>query len=65
MQNDFLTNRKQRLILNCQCSSSGDISAGVSQKPVLIFIHVNGLGNGLKSECKLFADDNFFILLTS
>ena len=65
MQNDFLTNRKQRLILNCQCSSSGDISAGVSQKPVLIFIHGNGLGSGLKSECKLFADDNFLILLTS
>ena len=28
---DFLCNRKQREVLNGQCSSSVDVSAGVSQ----------------------------------
>ena len=39
-----------------------DIKAEVPQgsilEPLLFFIHVNDLPNGLKSECKLFADDN-------
>ena len=39
---DFLTNRKQKVLLNGQCSS---------------LIIVNDLPNDLKSECKLFADD--------
>ena len=59
--NDFLTNRKQRVVLNGQCSSWVDIRAGVPQGsipgPLLFLIYVNDLPNGLKSECKLFADD--------
>ena len=59
--NDFLTNRKQRFVLNGQCSSWVDIRAGVPQGsilgPLLFLIYVNDLPNGLKSECKLFADD--------
>ena len=59
--NDFLTNRKQRVVLNGQCSSWVDIRAGVPQAsilgPLLFLIYVNDLPNGLKSECKLFADD--------
>ena len=60
--NDFLTNRKQRVVLNGQCSSWVDIRAGVPQSsilgPLLFLIYVNDLPNGLKSECKLFADDS-------
>ena len=58
--NDFLTNKKQRVVLNGQCSSWVDIRAGVPQGsilgPLLFLIYVNDLPDGLKSECKLFAD---------
>ena len=59
--NYFLTNRKQRVVLNSQYSSWVDIRAGVPQGsilgPFLFLICVNDLPNGLKSECKLFAHD--------
>ena len=59
--NDFLTNRKQRVVLNDQYSSWVGIRPGVPQGsifgPLLFLIYVNDLPNGLKSECKLFADD--------
>ena len=58
---DFLRNRKQRVVLNGQCSSWADVYAGVPQGsilgPLLFLIHINDLSDGLKSECKLFADD--------
>ena len=57
---DFLRNRKQRVVLNGQCSSWADVYADVPQGsilgPLLFLIYVNDLSNGLKSECKLFAD---------
>ena len=57
----FLSNRKQRVILNGQCSSWADIPFGASQCfiawPLLFLIHINNLSVGLKSECKLFAED--------
>ena len=59
--NDFLTNRKERVVLNGQCLPWDDIRAGVPQGsilgPLLFLMYVNDLPNGLKSECKLFADD--------
>ena len=58
---DFLRNRKQRVVLNGQCSSWVDVYAGVPQGsilgPLLFLIYINDLSDGLKSECKLFADD--------
>ena len=58
---DFLRNRKQRVALNGQCSSWADVNADVPQGsilgPLLFLIYINDLSDGLKSECKLFADD--------
>ena len=57
---DFLRNRIQRVVLNGQCSSWADVNAGVPQRsilgPLLFLIYINDLSDGLKSECKLFAD---------
>ena len=59
---DFLRNRKQRVVLNEQCSSWADVNAGVLQGsilgPLLFLLYINDLSDGLKSECKLFAYDN-------
>ena len=59
---DFLRNRKHRTVLNGQCSSWADVSAGVPQGSIfglLLFLtYINDLSDGLKSECKIFADDS-------
>ena len=58
---DFLRNRKQRVVLNGQCSSWADVNAGFLQGSILglllFLIYINDLSDGLKSECKQFADD--------
>ena len=58
---DFLRNRKQRVVLNGQFSSWTDVNAGVPRGSILghllFLICINDLSGGLKSECKLFADD--------
>ena len=47
--------------MNGQCSSWAYVNAGVHQGsvlgPLLFLIYINDLSDGLKSECKLFADD--------
>ena len=57
----FLTNRRQRVILNGQCSSWADIPFGAPQYsivwPLLFLIYINDLSFRLKGECKLFAEN--------
>ena len=66
---DFLRSRKQRVVLNGQCLSWADVCAGVPQESILgallLLMYINDLSEGLKSECKLFADDAclFMILI--
>ena len=58
---DFLSYRKQRVVLNGQHSSWNNVNAGVPQGsilgPLLFLIYINNLSNNLSSNCKLFADD--------
>ena len=58
----FLTNRKQRVVLNEQSSWWTNVKAGVPQfsvlGPLLFLIYINDLADGLSSNTKkLFADD--------
>ena len=59
--NDFLRNRKQRVVLNGKFSSWADVNAGVPQGsilgPLLFLIYINDLSDELSSDSKLFADD--------
>ena len=58
---DFLRNRKQRVVLNGQTSNWENIHRGVSQGsilgPLLFLIYINDLTENLSSNPKLFADD--------
>ena len=58
---DFLKNRKQRVVLNGQFSSWGNVDAGVPQGsilgPLLFLVYINDLTNDLSSSAKLFAND--------
>ena len=58
---DFLTGRKQRVVLNGRFSSWADIHTGVPQgsilRPLLFLIYINDLSNDITIKCKLFADD--------
>ena len=58
---NYLTNRKQRVVLNGMESNWGEIKAGVPQGsvlgPLLFLIYINDLEEGIKSSVKFFADD--------
>ena len=53
--------RKQRVVLNGQCSSWASITAGVPEgsmlEPLLFVIYINNLSKNLSSHPKLFTDD--------
>ena len=57
----YLSNRKQRVLLNVSESDWGEIESGVPQGSVLgrllFLIYINDLEIGIKSHIKFFADD--------
>ena len=58
---DYLSKRKQRVVLNGQVSTWTSVEAGVSQGSLLgallFLIYINDLPDNLSSNVKLFADD--------
>ena len=58
---DFLSFRKQRVVLNKKVSKWTSIEAGVSQGsilgPLLFLIYINNLSDDLSTNAKLFADN--------
>ena len=58
---DFLSDRKQRVVLNSQKSTWENVNAGIPQGsilgPLLFLIYINDLSGNLSSKAKLFADD--------
>ena len=57
----FLSDRFQRVVLNCQSSNWSPVLAGVPQGsilgPLLFLVYINDLPDNLESSAKLFADD--------
>ena len=58
---NFLVNRKQRVLVDGEFSSFGDVLSGVPQGtvlgPLLFLLHINDLPSHVKSQIRLFADD--------
>jgi hypothetical protein len=58
---DFLHERKQRVVLNGHSSSWTEVISGISQvsvlSPILFTIYINNLPDVLENMIKLFADD--------
>ena len=63
---DFLSNRRQRVVLNGQESSWEPILAGVPQGsvlgPLLFLVYINDLTDNISSSMRLFADDSSLFL---
>ena len=57
----YLSNRKQRILINGSESDWGEIESGIPQGsvlgPLLFLIYINDLELGIKSHIKFFADD--------
>ena len=57
----FLTNRKQRVVINGKSSNLAPVISGIPQGsvlgPILFWIYVNDLPEMARSKLKLFADD--------
>ena len=57
----FLTNRRQRVVINSSRSSWADVMSGIPQgsvlRPVLFICYINNMPSSVQSSIYLFADD--------
>ena len=69
LMTSYLTDRKQRVILNGSASNWGAILSGVPQGsvlgPLLFLVYINDMENGIKSQIKFFADDTSLFSVVS
>ena len=65
--NNYLSERKQRVVINNSTSSWRDINAGVPQgsilRPLLLIVFINDILTDINSTIKLFADDTSLYLI--
>ena len=58
---NFLTNRRQRVVLRGNCSDLSPVISGVPQGtilgPILFIIYVNDISTNITSTVKIYADD--------
>ena len=58
---DFLHGRTQKVVIDGESSPTCPVTSGVPQGsvlgPILFLIYINDIGNNIKSEIRLFADD--------
>ena len=61
MVENFLNERKQRVVINGKSSKWSDVLSGIPQgsllRPLLFIIYINDLPGVVGSVCKLFADE--------
>ena len=61
----YLSGRKQRVVIDGECSDWQNIQAGVPQGsvlgPLLFLIYINDITNDISTNCFLFADDSLLI----
>ena len=64
---NFLSERRQRVVLNGQASIWKNVTAEVPQGsivgPLFFLVYINDLSKGVSTNAKLFADVTFFFLL--
>ena len=64
----FLSDRKQRVLLNGQISEWRNVTAGIPQgsilEPLLFLIYINHLFGDLSSKAKSFSDDTSLFSVT-
>ena len=68
LMENYLSNRKQRVVLNGISSNFHPIESGVPQGsvlgPLLFLIYINDLKKNIKSEVKFFADDTMLFSIS-
>jgi hypothetical protein len=61
----YLSGRKQRAVVDGECSDWQNTQAGVPQGsvlgPLLFLIYINDIVNNISTECFLFADDSLLL----